>query len=535
MATLSGLWPLGRATVVLVLLLAVDAAYAGLPTADVLIRGGSVYDGSDAPPRDADVVIAGDRIVYVGQDAAAHYDARWVRDARGLLVAPGFIDAHTHPDTYIRSPDARVRLNAPWLFQGVTTVVIGVDGSGTPDVAAESAGFARARVGTNIVPYVGFGAIRERILKDADRAPTAAELDAMRALVARGMCEGAVGLSTGLFYAPQSFATTAEVTALAREAARRDGLFDTHQRDESSYTIGLLGSVAEVLQIGRDAAIPVHFAHIKALGIDVQGKADEVIALIDKARAAGQDVSADQYPWSASGSSLEAALLPRWAFDGGRAALLRRLADPTQVARIRTDMQENLRRRGGPASLLLTTAGMPWTGRTLAVMARRWRLDPLAAAIRIIRSGADRGDVASFNMVEEDIRRFMRAPWVLTSSDGSDGHPRQYATFPRKYRKYVLEDHVITLGEFIRSSTGRTADRFRLEGRGYLRPGDFADVVLLDPERYAPRADYLHPRRLASGVRELWVNGRAVIREGHLTGEAPGRVLLHTPPPGTCP
>jgi N-acyl-D-aspartate/D-glutamate deacylase len=201
-------------------------------------------------------------------------------------------------------------------------------------------------VGTNLVPYVGFGAVRKLVLHEDDRVPSDAELHQMRQLVAKAMCEGAIGFSTGLFYAPQSFAKTDEVVALAKEAAIRGGVYDTHQRDESSYSIGLLGSVNEVIQIGREASIPVHFAHIKALGVDVQGQAPQVIAAIDAARKAGQDVTADQYPWNASGSNLESSLLPRWAVDGGRAALLRRLSDDAQREKIKTEMLENLRRRG---------------------------------------------------------------------------------------------------------------------------------------------------------------------------------------------
>lgn len=505
-----------------------------LPRADVILRGGTVYSGAEEPARPADVVISGERIRYVGPDAATRFEARSTIDAAGLIVAPGFIDAHTHPDTYLRSPRARERLNAPWLFQGVTTVVTGVDGSGTPEVARDAAALARAGIGTNVVPYVGFGAVRRRVLGDADRAPRPAELDTMRRLVARGMCEGAVGLSTGLFYAPQRFATTDEVIALAREAGLRGGLFDTHQRDESSYSIGLLQSVEEVLRIGREARVPVHFAHIKALGVDVQGQSTEVIARINAARAAGQDVTADQYPWTASGTSLDAALLPPWALDGGRPALLHRLADNAQRARIRSEMAENLRRRGGAPTLLLTATGTPWTGRTLAEVAASWNVDALDAALRIIEAGERGADVASFNMSEDDIRRFMREPWVMTSSDGSDGHPRQYATFPMKYRRYVVEQHVIPLAEFIRSSTGRTADRFGLEGRGYLHAGAFADIVVFDPARYAPRADYVHPRELSAGVVYLWVNGRLALDHERLTGTAAGRVLLHTPPKGSC-
>ena len=515
--------------------LAGGVAAAPLPAADLLIRGGTVYRGDEAPAQTGDVVVRGERIVEVGPDAGTRYRAARTIEARGLIVAPGFIDAHAHPDSYIRADARSVRANAPWAYQGVTTLLIGVDGYGSPDIAAEAEHYAKAGVGTNLVPYVGFGAVRTRVLGMEARAPTAAELDRMRTLVARGMCEGAVGFSTGLFYAPQSYAQTDEVVALAREAAIRGGIYDTHQRDESSYTIGLVASVRETIDIGARAGLPVHFAHIKALGVDVQGKAQEVIDLIDAARARGIEVTADQYPWDASGSALEPSLLPGWAQAGGRTALIQRLDDPPTLARIRAEMTENLRRRGGAASLLLTSAGRPWTGRTLEAVAAQWRLDPLDAALDIIRRDPRGTEVASFNMREDDIRRFMREPWVVTSSDGSDGHPRQYATFPRKYAKYVLEDQVITLGEFIRSSTGRTADLYKLDGRGYLKAGNYADVVVFDPARYRWRADYVHPRRLSQGVVALLVNGRMLLSHGRLTAELPGRVLLHTPPKGSCP
>jgi N-acyl-D-aspartate/D-glutamate deacylase len=513
---------------------AVGSAVAAVP-ADVLIQGGTVYSGADTPPLRDDVVIAGDKIVSVGPDGAQRYQAREIVNAQGKIVAPGFIDVHAHPETYVRSADAQQRLNAPWLFQGATTVFIGVDGYGTPDVTKERAWFERQGIGTNLVFYVGFGAIRKQVLHDDDRAPSSVELNEMRKLVAKGMCEGAIGFSTGLFYAPQSFAKTDEVIALAKEAARRGGIYDTHQRDESSYTIGLLASVNEAIQIGREAGMPVHFAHIKALGVDVQGQAPQVIAAIDAARRAGQDVTADQYPWNASGSNLESSLLPRWSVDGGRAALLLRLDNAAQREKIRAEMLENLRRRGGPESLLMTSANAPWTGKTLAQMAQAWKIEPIDAALRIIRTSERGTDVASFNMSENDIRLFMRQPWVVTSSDGSDGHPRQYATFPRKYAKYVQKDKVISLDEFIRSSTGRSADMFKLDRRGYLKEGYFADVVVFDPTRYTPKADYLHPKILSEGVDELWVNGRSAIHDGKMTGQPAGRVLLHTPPAGSCP
>lgn len=525
-------------TVAVLLCVAGAAARADEPV-DILIRGGTIYDGSKGEPFVGDVAIRGDRIVYVGRPG--RHSAGRVIDAKGMIVAPGFIDPHTHADSFIRSPDKAVRVNAAWLNQGVTTVMIGVDGSGTPDVAEDAGKLAASGIGTNIVSFVGFGPVRQRVLGQDARAPSAAELGQMKALVAKGMCEGAVGFSAGLFYPPQSFATTDEVVAVAREAAIRGGLYDTHQRDESSYSIGLLGSVKEAIDIGRQAGMPVHFAHLKALGVDVHGQAGAVISLIDAARKTGMDVTADQYPWLASGSNLDASLLPRWAVDGGAAPLLKRLDDPATLERIRGEMQGNLRRRGGASALLMIAQGFPWTGRTLEQVAVEWKMDPRDAALRIIRQSIEAKDqgekgggtaVASFNMKQSDVDLLMQQPWVVTSSDGSDGHPRMFATFPEKYVRYVRDRKVIDLSTFIRQSTGLTADIYKLDRRGYLRQGYFADVAVIDPAQYAPRADYVRPRELSVGVRKLFVNGQLAVDDSRTTGVAAGYALLRPTPPG---
>lgn len=512
------------------------ATTSGQQHYDVVIHGGAIYDGSDAKPFVGDVALTGDKIVYVGP--AAPGTATHTIDAQGMIVSPGFIDAHTHANVFLRSDDPAQRVNAAWLDQGASTVVIGVDGGGTPDVADDARKLEASGIGTNAIPFIGFGAVRQRVLGDDARAPDATELDSMKALVAKGMCEGAVGFSAGLFYAPQSFAKTEEVVAVAREAAKRGGIYDTHQRDESSYTIGLLGSVDEAIRIGREAGMPVHFAHIKALGVDVQGEAGDVIERINKARAQGMDVTADQYPWLASGSSLDASLLPRWSVDGGDKALLARLDDPATNARIREEMIENMRRRGGPAALLLTAQGYPWTGKTLAQIATDWKTDPIEAALRIIRQSAEKGgggtDVASFNMAEPDVELFMKQPWIVTSSDGSNGHPRMFATYPEKYVKYVKARKTIDLGTFVRQSTGRVADIYKIDHRGYLKPGYFADVLVFDPDHFAPRADYVHPRELSVGVKALFVNGVLAVQDSQTTGATAGRVLLR-PTPAGCP
>ncbi len=512
------------------------APSAGAIRVDALIRGGMVYDGSTAPPVIADIAIRDDRIVYVGprRDLVANRTI----DATGMIVAPGFIDPHTHADIFLRSDERSERVNAAWLLQGVSTVMIGVDGGGSPDVAQVASALTRAAIGTNAVPMVGFGAVRSRVMGQAARAPDARELGAMKALVASAMCEGATGFSTGLFYVPQSFSRTEEVIALAREAAIRGGIYDTHQRDESSYSIGLMGSLREAIRIGEEAGMPVHIAHIKALGVDVQGRAAEVIALVEAARARGVKVTADQYPWLASGSSLDASLLPAWSLDGGREALLAQLAVPAARLRIVAESRENLRRRGGAEALLLTAADQPWSGRTLAEEAARRGSDPVETALAIIaevfRKGGRGTEVASFNMAQGDVEAFMRQPWVLTASDGSLGHPRMFATYPEKYRTYVRTRGTIDLATFIRSATGLVADTHGIAGRGYLREGYFADVLVIDPEGYRPRATYLSPRELSAGVAALFVNGTLAVEGSAVTGAMAGRVLLRETP-ATCP
>ncbi|MDB5705288.1 MAG: amidohydrolase [Sphingomonas bacterium] len=508
-------------------------------TSDLVITGGTIYDGSSIDPIVGDIAIAGDRIVYVGPTAKNPYTGKRTVSAKGMVVAPGFIDPHTHADAFVMGKTPGERLTLAWMMQGATTIFLGVDGFGQPGHKVEVDAFFRQVAaqtpGVNVATYVGFGAVRTAVIGDDDRAPTNAELATMKGLVAKGMCEGALGLSAGLFYAPQSFARTDEVIAVAKEAAVRGGVYDTHQRDESSYTIGVMNSTREAISIGRGAGMPVHFAHLKALGVDVQGKAPELVSIIEAARAEGIDVTADQYPWEASGSGLEPALLPRWAVDGGRPAMLKRFADPVQLARIKGEMVENMRRRGGAASLLLTSLAHPWTGKRLNEIAAEWGIDPVDAALRIITESADGSAVVSFNMAENDIKLLMRQPWIVTGSDGSAGHPRMYATFPQKYAKYVLKEHAISLADFINSSTGRTADMFKLDHRGHLRTGYFADIVVFDPAAYRPRADYIHPTELTVGVRTLIVNGAVAIDQGKPTGVAAGRGLRHNPPAGSCP
>jgi len=533
-----------RLAVVLLMSSALAGAALGQgQQADILITGGTIYDGSTAEPFTGDVAITGDKIVYVGPKASV--TAKRTVDARGMIVSPGLIDPHTHSDHFLDSPDKMQRSNAAWTMQGVSTVFLGIDGNGTPELKAKFAKYRAQGIGTNVVSYVGFGAIRHAVIGEAARAPTPDELAKERALVVQGMCEGAIGLSAGLFYAPQNFAKTDEVIALAKEAGSRGGIYDTHQRDESSYSIGLINSTKEVLQIGREGGIPVHYSHIKALGPAVWGKSADVIKLINDARASGQNVTANNYPWLASHTGLDAALIPRWASDGGDEAMIKRFDDPALMKKIRTEMVENLKRRGGAHTILLTSgesdAGRanaapdkPWAGKYLSDIAKEWKVDPLDAAIRILRETKGKASIVSFNISEPDLENFMKQSWTVTSSDGGPGHPREYATFPTKYAVYVKQKHVIDTAFFIRHSTGLTADIFKLDRRGYLKTGNFADVLVFDPARYAPKADYVHPAVLSEGVRALFVNGVAAVDNGKPTGATAGLPLPHTPPAGTC-
>ena len=471
-----------------------------------------------------DVGISGDRIVFVGDADEASVVADRTIDASGLVVTPGFIDPHAHAQGDLASDSRPRRTNLNYLAQGVTSVVVGNDGHGTFDIAGQRRTFEDPGIGTNAAMLVGFGAVRGEVMGMRDEPPTEVELERMKALVDQAMRDGAVGLATGLFYAPQSFSTTEEVVELARVAAAYGGVYDSHMRDESSYTIGLLGAVDEVIGIAEDAGIRANISHIKALGVDVWGQSRDVIARIEEARARGLEITADQYPYEASGSSLNASLLPRWAQAGGPPALQERFEDPELRARLVADMRENMRRRNGADAMLITGGrDVSLRGMTLAEVAAERGQDPIDAAIDIIRNGG--ASIGSFNMNEADIATFMAADFVMTGSDGSGGHPRKYGTYPRKIRKYVLEDGVISLARMVHASTGMPAGVFGLEGRGTIEEGAFADIAVFDLDEVRDEATFLEPTRLATGMHYVLVNGRLAIDEGVSTGALAGRVL----------
>ncbi len=363
------------------------------------------------------------------------------------------------------------------------------------------------------------------------REATPDELERMKELVADGMAQGAVGLSSGLYYAPGSYAPTGEVIELARVAAEHGGAYQSHIRDESDYTVGLVEAVEEVIAVAREAGMPGVVTHIKALGPRVWGLSNEIVARIERARADGVEVYADQYPYEASGTSIVGALVPRWALAGGPEATRARLEDPAERARLVTDIWENLDRRGGADRLVLQGGGPDLKGKSLQRVADERGIDPVEAAIQLWAEERD-GGLTSFNMDEDDIRTFMRQPWTMTSSDGilralGDGqpHPRDFGAFPRKIRKYVLEEGVLSLEAAIHGMTGLPARVYRLADRGVIRPGAYADLLVFDPVRLRDRANYDDPHHLSEGVDYALVNGRLAIDGGEFADALAGRVL----------
>ncbi|MEP6618123.1 MAG: amidohydrolase family protein [bacterium] len=495
---------------------------------DVLVRNGTVVDGRGTPSRRTDIGITADRITFIGDAARDGVKARRTIDATGLIVAPGFIDPHSH--TLGDLSNAQRRGNVNYLMQGVTTVVTNNDGGGTIEIGKTLDTWQRNGIGTNAALYVPQGDVRRTVLGMSDAAPAAAQMDSMRAIVARGMAEGALGLSTGLYYAPGSYSTTEEVIELAKVAAQRGGIYDSHMRDESSYTIGLLGSINETIRIARDAHIPVHISHIKALGADVWGQADTVIALVRAARKAGLDVTADQYPYLASGTSVGASLLPRWAEAGGRDSLHARIMSPVIKPKLVAEMEVNLVRRGGAASLLISsTRDTTILGKTLAEISATRHLAPIEAALQIILNGD--ASVASFNMKDADVEKFMVQPWVMTGSDGSSGHPRKFGTFTRKLRQYVFDKPVLTLEQDVHVSSELTAQTLHLANRGALIVGNFADVIAFDAATVADKATYVNPEVLSTGMRYVLVNGVVAVDNGTYTGALAGKAIRRAPIP----
>ncbi len=496
---------------------------------DWLIVGARVLDGTENPWRHLNVGIHGDRIAWLAPPSEEPPASERTVNADGLYLSPGFIDLHTHATSALGNPRLSPLLN--YLYQGVTTVFVGNDGGGPWPLDQASARYTENGIGPNVCLLVGHGTLRRRVLQMSDSAPTTEELNRLKELTRTGMRDGAWGLSTGLYYAPGSYAQTEEIIAMAREAGSLGGFYDSHIRDESDYTVGVVESIRELLRIGFEAEIPVHVSHIKALGPGVWGRSSEVIRLVEEARAQGLEVTANQYPYAASSTSVTGALVPRWAQVGGNRHLLTRLDSPNQSARIRRELETNIARRGGADKLQIASyAESTVEGKTLQELSRDWDMDPPDAAIRLLRRGG--AGLISFNMNPLDVRSFMTQRWVATASDGGAGafgkgkpHPRGYGTFPRKISKYVREENWIELPFAIRAATSLPARIARIPQRGTIREDYFADLVLFDLENFDGPASYQEPHQYAQGVRFLFVNGEPVIADGQFTGSRPGRVL----------
>jgi N-acyl-D-aspartate/D-glutamate deacylase len=498
--------------------------------ADYLIRNAVLCDGTGQPIQKGNLAIKADRIVAVGGFAVAGKPR--VIDADGLIVAPGFIDLHTHCDRGEPTiADPAGRANLCYLMQGVTTVITGNCGLGRLDVAAYFKTLETHHVGTNVIHLIPHNALRQEVMGNANRIPTASEQKRMETLIDQAMRDGAWGLSTGLYYNPGAYATTAELIDLAKVAARHGGIYASHMRDEGA---GVLASIVEVLTIGREAKLPVHISHLKAFGPKTWGKAAEEITLIAHARRLGQRVSADQYPYTASSTQLAAELVPPQFREGKPEEFLARFDDPEQAPKMRRAIEERIKdlRAGDAIRIARYAAKAAWQGKTLGQVAAQEKKSIVDLAVEILRHGG--AQIVNFSMSEEDVRLIMAQPFVATASDGSAQvpgdtvpHPRSYGCFPRKIGKFAIEEKLISLEAAVRSATGLPADILNLPDRGYLRPGYVADVVVFDPRTYRERATFEKPHQYAAGVHFLFANGVPVIEAGKYTGALAGRVLRH--------
>jgi len=495
---------------------------------DVVIRNGDVIDGSGAPARRADVAVAGGTIAAVGTLGGA--DAALEIDATGQVVAPGFIDVHTHADELDRQPDAE-----HFLRMGVTTLVAGNCGGSSLPVAEALAKIEEARPALNFATLVGHNTVRRAVMETARRPATAEELERMRALVRQAMLDGAVGFSTGLQYVPGAYAPPEEIVELASVAGRLGGLYATHMRNEGTE---LERAVAEALHVGEAAQCRVQISHLKVDSPANWGVSAKALALIDAARRRGVAVNADQYAYSAASSSL-GIRFPAWVLEGGQDAINRRLDDEETWARIKKEMRALIRERGlEEYDFAVVASYRPDPTRNgmsiKEIAARERRSDSLEAQLEVMREMLRAGGASMVYhfMSEDDIARIMRHPVVAFASDSGlnrmgEGvpHPRGYGNNARVLGRYVRERRVIGLEEAIRKMSSLPAAHFGFADRGLLSPGRAGDIVVFDAARVFDPATYERPHQPAVGFSHVLVNGVAVIQNGRVTGARPGRVL----------
>lgn len=508
--------------VIFILLGCTGSVYTQTSQMDVLIRGAFVFDGESSDSVRTDVGIRGEQIFYLGNSEADGVTGRQEIDADGMYLTPGFIDPHTHYDKWLNHEDSTERTNLPCLAQGVTTVFLGADGNGSYKIKETMDGYEKAGIGTNVGLWIGLESVRTAVLGYADKTPDKEELSRETEYVNQGMQEGALGLSTGLYYAPQSYASTEEVVALSKAAARYDGIYDTHMRSESNK---LIEAVQETLDIGEKAGIRLHISHIKCLGPAAWGNSRAIVAMVEEAQQTGQTVKACQYPYLASRTSLAAMLIPRWAQSGGKSEMVRRFDHPDTLQLIVEEMAINLALRGGDHRILLfVREGMGIQGKTLHEIAAERNLGPEKTAIELLKEDPGLGGI-SFSMTEDDVEEFMVQPWVMTCSDGGGEHPRVFGSFAHKIREYVLERNLLSMADFVNRSSGETARYFGLDRRGMIKEGYYADVALFDPETVGARSTYQEPSLPATGVEYVWVNGVLSFENGKPTGALAGKPL----------
>jgi len=507
---------------VLIILIALIGSCKKATEVDILIINGTVYNGIDTIPTMSSIGINGDKIVFVERENSIRINASKIIDAQGLIVCPGFIDPHTHADRDLINPDTSN--NLPFLMQGITTTVVGNDGDSFYPISKYKALFNKNGIGTNAVLLTGHGTIRNQVIGNSDRLASEQDILNMQQLVQEEMDAGAFGMSTGLFYAPGSYSNSEEVIALAKIVAKNNGIYDTHLRDESSYTIGLIPAIEEAITIGKKAKLPIHISHIKCLGTDVWHQSDSIIKLIESAQNEGINVTANQYPYEASATSLQAAVVPRWAESGGYDSLFIRFNNPKLKSSILSETKTNITRRGGPETLLVVRSkDSALIGKTLDDLSKLFNTTAEEAVFKILHT--NNVGIASFNMNPGDIENFMKQDWVVTGSDGNTGHPRKYGTFPRKYNKYVKENHVINLSRFINNSTSKTAQIFKIPNRGILKEGNYADIILFNPKTFKDKADYDNAFLFSEGLEYSIINGKISIENGIFNGVLCGKVL----------
>ncbi len=504
---------------------------AQTPTYDLLIRNGRVVDGAGNSWFRGDVALRGDTIAAIGNLAGA--TARRVIEANGQIIAPGFIDTHSHARRQIFEETKAEN----YIRQGVTTAIEGPDGSSPLPLKPFFDQLRQARIAINMGALVGQGSIREKVIGLVNRKATPEEIEKMKALTKEAMEQGALGLSTGLFYVPGNYTPTEEVIELAKVAGRMGGIHTSHMRDEAA---NVMKSVAETIAIGERGGLPTQVTHHKIIGKDNWGRSVDTLRLVAEARARGVDVTIDQYPYTASSTGL-VALLPQWSQEGGQREIVKRLADVATRAKIKAAVVESIKfDRGGGDPKNVYIARCAWDqsleGKNLAEITKaRGRStsfeDAAETTLELVAKG---GLSAIFHAInEDDLLRIIKDPLTMIASDGGVEipkrgvpHPRSYGTFARVLNVYVREKHALSLEDAVRKMSSLPAQRMGFADRGLLRPGMKADVIIFDPERVRDKATFAEPHQYAEGFSFVIVNGTVVLDDGKMTEARPGQVLL---------